>query len=147
MQKKELSMNSNDDRQSWLRYSLLANAVFSTLSGLTFAIGAGAVASFIGVAEVALVRVAGLGLLGFAAYVAFVATRPEIDLKAALAIIVGDLSWVVGTVPIVLLDLLSTQGVVAAFVVADVVLLFAALQYIGVRRIRSAGLTPSARPA
>ena len=125
-----------NDRQRWLRNSLLGNAVFSTLSGLTFALAAGAVADFIGLEQVALVRAAGIGLLGFAGFVAFVATRPEIDLQAAFAIVIGDLSWVVGTVPIVMLDILSTNGVVAAIVVEDIVLLFTGLQYYGVHRIR-----------
>ena len=38
--------------------------------------------------------------------------------------------------PIVVLDILSANGVVAAIVVADIVLLFAGLQYYGIRRIR-----------
>ena len=50
-------------RQRWLRNSLLGNAVFSTLSGLTFALAAGAVADLIGLEQVALVRAAGIGLL------------------------------------------------------------------------------------
>ena len=130
-------MSFNDDRQRWLRCSLLGNVVFSTLSGLIFVLAASPVASFIGVAEVALVRGVGVGLIGFAACIAFVATRPEIDPKATLAIILGDLSWVVGTVPVVMLDWLSPDGLIAALVIADVVLLFAGLQYYGVRRIRS----------
>jgi hypothetical protein len=127
---------TSNDRQRWLRNSLLGNAVFSTLSGLTFALAGGAVANFIGLEQVALVRAAGIGLLGFAGYVAFVATRSEIDLQAAFAIVIGDLSWVAGTVPVVMLDILSANGMIAAVVVADIVLLFAVLQYFGIRRVR-----------
>ena len=127
---------TSNDRQRWLRNSLLGNAVFSTLSGLTFVLAGGAVANFIGLEQVALVRAAGIGLLGFAGYVAFVATRSEIDRKAAFAIVIGDLSWVAGTVPVVMLDILSANGMIAAVVVADIVLLFAVLQYFGIRRVR-----------
>ena len=128
------------DRQTWLRNSLLGNVAFSTLSGLVFTLAAANVASFIA----ALVRSIGVGLLGFAGYVAFVATRPEIDLRSAGAIIAGDLAWVVATIPVVMMGLLSFEGVVAALLVADVVLMFAALQYWGVRRIR---LARAAAPA
>lgn len=129
-------MTELHERQRWLRNSLLANAVFSTLSGLTFTLAATSVADFIGLEQSLWVRSIGVGLLGFAAYVAFVATRPEIDLRAAIAIVVGDLAWVVGTVPVVMLDLLSANGLVAAVAIADVVGVFALLQYYGVRRIR-----------
>lgn len=129
-------MTSLDDRQRWLRNSLLGNAAFSTVSGLTFALAAGSVASLIGLDQSIPVRVVGVGLLGFAAIVGFVATRPEIDSRAAISIVVGDLSWVVGTVPLVMMDVLSADGIVAAIAIADIVLVFAGLQYYGVRRIR-----------
>ena len=129
-------MTSIDDRQRWLRNSLLGNAVFSVLSGLTFTLAADSIAQFIGIEPAYLVLSVGLGLLGFAAFVGFVATRPEIDLRLAVSIVIGDLSWVAGTVPLVMLDVLSSNGVVAAIVIADIVLLFAGLQYFGVRRIR-----------
>ncbi len=92
---------------------------------------------FVGIEWVWLVRATGVGLVGFAGVVALVATRDEIDLRATLAIIAGDLLWVVGTVPILLFGLLSSGGLVAAAIIADIVLVFAALQYFGVRRIRA----------
>jgi hypothetical protein len=130
-------MESIDDRQRWLRISLLGNAVFSVFSGLTFVLAADAVAGFIGLDRAVDVRAVGVGLLGFAGFVAFVATRPQIDLGAAISIVIGDLSWVVGTVPLVMADILSQNGVFAALAIADVVLTFAGLQYYGVRRIRA----------
>lgn len=130
-------MTTPSDPSAFLRRSLLGNVAFSVASGLTFAIAASAVATFLGLPQVAIVRAVGIGLLGFAAYVGFVATRPEIDLAAAFSIILGDLAWVVGTIPIVMLDLLSPNGVIAALAIADMVLLFAILQYIGLRRVRA----------
>ena len=44
--------------------------------------------------------------------------------------------WVVGTVPVVAMDLLNRTGSIGAVAIADVVLVFALLQYLGVRRIR-----------
>lgn len=134
-------MTTLDDPQRWLRNSLFANAVFSTLSGLTFAVAAASVASFIGLEQSIVIRAVGVGLLGFAGCVAFVASRPEIDLTAAISIVVGDLAWVVATVPLVMLDILSANGMVAAIAIADVVLVFAGLQYYGVRRVRGGAST------
>ncbi len=127
------------DRQRWLRNSLLGNAVFSTISGLVFTLAAASVANFIGLEMSLAIRFVGVGLLGFAGFVAFVATRSEIDLRAAISIVIGDLTWVVGTVPLVMADLLSANGVIAAIAIADIVLVFAGLQYYGVRRVGGGG--------
>lgn len=131
-------MTKAHDRQRWLRTSLLGNAAFSTLSGISFTVAAGPVATFIGLEHAWIVRAIGIGLLGFAGYIGFLATRREIDPRAALAIILGDLSWVLATIPIVLLGVLSTNGVWAALAIAEIVLLFAGLQYWGLRRTRNA---------
>jgi len=136
-----MSPTHHHDRQRWLRNSLLGNSAFSTISGLIFAFGAAPVASFSGIEQPLLVGAVGAGLLFFAGFVAFVATRPAIDPKAAMAIVGGDLAWVVGTVPIVLLELLSANGILAAIAIADVVLVFAGLQYYGVRRLRGGAPT------
>jgi hypothetical protein len=139
---KGISMTSIDDRQRWLRNSLLGNAVFSTVTGLIFALGAAPMASFLGLEQSILVRVVGLGLLGFAGFIVFVATRPEIDSRAAVSIVIGDLCWVVGTVPLAMMDVLSDNGLIAAIAIADIVLLFAGLQYYGVRRARGSASGP-----
>lgn len=125
-----------NDPQGLLRNSLRANCAFSTLSGLSFLFGAAAIAAAIGLGEARILLGLGVGLLGFAGYLAFVSSRPTLDLSVAMQIIAADLAWVVGTVPVVLLDVLNRSGVIAAIVIANVVLLLALLQYLGVRRIR-----------
>lgn len=127
-----------NDSQRLLRNALRANGAFSTLSGLTFTLGAGPVAAAIGLGDARLLAAVGLGLLGFAGYLAWVSSRPTIDLSTSMQIVFADLAWVVGTVPLVLMDVLSRTGTVAAVLVADMVLLFAILQFLGVRRIRGA---------
>lgn len=125
------------DPRALLRNSLRANAAFSALSGLVLSLGASPVAEAIGLGDARILLAVGLGLLGFAGYVAFLASRPEIALGAAMAVVTADLAWVAGTGALVLLDVLSRTGATAAIVVADVVLLFALLQWLGVRRIRA----------
>ncbi|NNL67935.1 MAG: hypothetical protein HKP30_16925 [Myxococcales bacterium] len=125
-----------NDPQRLLRNSLRANGAFSTLSGLAFTFGSGALASAFGLPDPRILFAVGLGLLGFAGCLAFVSSRPEIPTGTALQIVWADLAWVVGTVPLVALGPLNGTGTIAALAIADVVLVFAILQYLGVRRVR-----------
>ena len=121
-------MTPNSDPQRRLRMSLAGNAGFSVLSGLVFALGSSAVASAI-------------GLLGFAASIGWLASRPTIFLPVAMTIVWCDLAWVAGTIPVVMAGVLSGTGNIAAVAVAAVVLSFALLQYLGIRRVRRLGST------
>jgi len=134
---------TTSDPQSLLRWSLRGNALFSTLSGIAFTAFGSAMARTIGLAVPMILPAIGLGLLGFAAYLLFVASRDEISLSRTWSIIAGDLAWVVGTIPVVAAGLLNQTGVIAAIAIAEVVLGFAALQYLGLRRARAR--VPSAR--
>lgn len=121
-------MTPNSDPQRRLRMSLAGNAGFSVLSGLVFALGSSAVASAI-------------GLLGFAASIGWLASRPTIFLPVAMTIVWCELAWVAGTIPVVMAGVLSGTGNIAAVAVAAVVLSFALLQYLGIRRVRRLGST------
>jgi len=127
-------------RDRLLRNSLRANGAFSTLSGLAFLLGAGPVAEAIGLGDARVLAVLGVNLLGFAALLFWLAARKSLPLPAAVAVVWMDLAWVVGTVPVVMLDLLNRTGAISAVAIADVVLLFAVLQYLGIRRIRGSAL-------
>jgi hypothetical protein len=128
-----------NDRQSLLRWSLRGNAAFSILSGLVFLLGAGPVAEVIGLGDGRILAFTGVNLLGFAALLAYVSSREALHLPTAMVIIWMDLAWVIGTGPVVMLDVLNRTGAIAAVAVADVVLVFALLQYLGVRRVRGGG--------
>lgn len=126
------------DPAGFLRKSLRSNAVFSTLSGLTFAIASGTIAAFLGAFAPWLVFAVGVQLLVFAAALLWLASRPEISAALALAVIVADLVWVVATIAAVYADLVTRGGSVLLLILADVVLLMAILQSIGVRRMGAA---------
>lgn len=132
-----------NDPQRLLRNSLRANGAFSTLSGLAFTLGSGAIAGAIGLTDPRVLLAVGAGLLGFAGFLFFLSSRPEIPTATAMQIVWADLAWVIGTVPLVALGLLNGTGTIAALAIADVVLVFAVLQYLGVRRVRR-GRTPVA---
>lgn len=129
------------DSAAFLRTSLRANAAFSMLSGGAFALAGSAVASFLGVSPPILVTGVGVNLLAFAGALLFLASRPRIAPRLALAIIAADMAWVVGTLALVLGDVFTTAGAAAALVVGNVVLLFAILQWIGVRRMTTSEAT------
>jgi len=125
------------DRDRLLRWSLRGNAAFSALCGAAFLLAARPLAETAGVPDPRLLTALGANLLGFAALLVFVAARREIPLAAPPVVVWLDLAWVAGTVPLVLADVLTGAGRVAAVAVADVVLVFAALQYLGIRRVRA----------
>ena len=123
-------------RLDLLRWSLRANGLFSVTSGFVFTVFAAAVADRIGLPDSSLVGFVGLNLLGFAALLFWVSSRPAFHLPTAMAIVYLDLAWVVGTVPLVAAGWLSEFGNVVAIAIADGVLTFALLQWLGVRRQR-----------
>lgn len=118
-----------------LRISLRANAAFSALSGAAFSLMGPSIATFLGIDPPLLVTVVGLNLLGFAALLLFVASRPVVSAPIANAIILADLAWVGGTLILVLADVFTPGGAIAALFVANIVLAFAVVQFIGVRRL------------
>lgn len=126
-------MNS-DDRL--LRSSLRGNAAFSTLCGLTSLLAATALAPALGVPEPMMLTSLGVQLLVFATLLVWLASRPAIRPALALAVVAADVLWVVGTVPLLVAGVLTPLGSWTAFAIANVVALFAALQYLGVRRMR-----------
>jgi len=78
-----------------LRTALLANAGFSSLSGLVFVLWSVNVAGLIGLGSGWPVVFAGLGLFLYAAGLVIIARKPQISPIETIGIIVADLSWVV----------------------------------------------------
>lgn len=122
----------NDDR--FLRLALRGNATFSTLTGVASIFFAGSLASWMGVPAPALLVALGVGLVGFASFLFWFASRPEVATSLAWGVVGADLAWVAGTVPLVLADVLTGPGDWLAIAIAEGVLLFAVLQAIGIRR-------------
>ena len=86
-----------------LRIALLSNALFSTLSGLTFIIFSRSIAELIGIDIPVIYQIIGVGLLGFASFVAWTGTRERIDTFLAALISIADFAWVGGTLVLILL--------------------------------------------
>lgn len=131
---------TTDDPSTLLRRALVANALFSGLSGMILALGARAVASFLGLNNAIFITVAGALLLLYAAGLFYVATRPAVNRMAAWLAVILDLLWVGGSAVILLSGWLplTTAGKWAVGIVAEMVFLFALFQYLGIRRLSDA---------
>ena len=129
----------------FLRFALLGDAAASGATGLLLAAGASFLASPLGLPE-GLLRVAGLVLLPYAAFVAWLGARngggvPRNALRAVVAV---NLLWALDSVLLLAIGPVTPNGLGVAFVLAQAlaVLGFAAMQWTALR-----GAAPSARAA
>jgi hypothetical protein len=118
-----------------LRLALIADAVASGATGLLMLGGAGFLAGLLGL-PTDLLRYAGLALLPFVAFVAFVGTRAEISRSAVTLIVIVNAAWVVGSIALLLSGWVAPTVLGYAFVLAQAiaVAILAELQWIGLRR-------------
>ena len=125
-----------------LRIALRANAAFSLLSGGFMLIADGLVAAILGAyTALGAIHFVGANLVVFAAMLLWLASREEISPTFALAVVAADSLWVIGSWIAMAAGMVAGQGWWAVGVVADVVLLFAVVQYLGVRRLQRAAAT------
>lgn len=132
-------IDSRTGSLDWLRRALQVNGLVSGLTGLGLIAGAQPLAAAMGLPGPAILFVVGAGLLPFAlALLGYVAREP-VDPRAVLTIAILDVAWVAGSVLILLGGWLplTTAGKWGIAIVADVVAVFAALEFYGVRQLRA----------
>ena len=131
-------MTSTDNPGRLLRLALRANAIFSTLSGLVFLLASSYISGFLGLLRPGEVIQLGVQLGLFAAWLFWLSFRPEISRWQVRVIIVLDILWVIGSFLLVLAPppQLTVGGWWAIAGVAEVIGLFALLQFLGLRRLR-----------
>ena len=122
-----------------LRRSLMGNGIFSVTSGVLFVAAAKPIASLLGIDMPILVVGVGISLIVFAVGLFRNAFRENLSQTEALLAIVLDFSWVIGSAVLIALGVLSTSGNWAVAALADVVLVFAVFQTVGLRRFANAG--------
>jgi hypothetical protein len=122
-----------------LRFALLADAAASGATGLMMIAGAGLLDGLLGL-PVALMREAGLLLVPYVAFVAYVGTRETISRPAVQATIAINVLWVAASIGLLMSDYVAPTALGYAFVIfqAVVVGVFAELQLIGLRRTAAA---------
>lgn len=123
---------------SFLKNTLLANAVFSGIGGLACLVVNPVLTEFMGLADGVYLYFLGIGLILFAADVAYTATRNPMNRIYVKMIIGADIGWVVGSFLLTALmpHLFSFSGVILIEFVAIDVAIFAILQSIGFKRMQ-----------
>lgn len=129
-----------------LRRTLWGNAVFSIASGAILAIFAGPFAgaaahapvTLLGLDLVIVLELLGVGVIGFGALCAWVASRPTLPQAWARVIFAADIAWVVGSALVLLVPSWTTAGIAGIVVVALIVADLAILEYLGLRRLGAA---------
>ena len=127
------------DTRLWLlRTTLTVNAVSTALCGAVLLAFALPLAPVLGLPGPLPLAVFGALLVAFAAQVWW-ARREPLDLRQASAILVMDVAYVIASVVLLLVwpSLLSPIGKVFTALVADLVAVFAVLEYVGIRRARA----------
>jgi hypothetical protein len=125
-----------DQRACFLRKALLGNAFFSTLSGLTILFAQGWVLQILGLSSSVNLLILGVGLIVFAVTLVINARKQQVKKSDAWIAVLMDLAWVVGSYVFIFLAPFSPKGKWVVGIVAELVLLFAMLQFVGIRRIQ-----------
>src|SRR6267154_2614204 len=134
--------NFSKGRQQLLRMALTGNALFSTISGLTLILAGHRVVRLLGLPEAVNLLTMGISLLVFAVTLVVFARKKPIKLLDAWIAVLLDLAWVIGSYPLLFVVPFSTTGKWIVGIVAEVVLLFALMQWLGIRRIRQGNMAP-----
>lgn len=119
----------------FLRNALLVDAAATGATAALMIVGAGWLDGLLGL-PVALMREAGLILVPFVAFVAWIGTRARVSRGAVSAIIAVNVLWVVASICLLISSWVAPTLLGYAFVIAQAaaVGLFAELQYIGLKR-------------
>jgi len=125
--------HSIDTHDQFLRNALRANGVFSIISGVAFLVAGRPLASWMGLGEALILQGVGVSLLVFAGGLFFNAARSSVNRTEAWTAVALDVAWVLGSFVLIAFQVLTTAGNWAVAVVADLVLVFAILQGIGLR--------------
>jgi hypothetical protein len=123
----------------FLRRVLLADAALCAATGLSMTLGTGSLVELLGV-PAPLIMYSGISLLPFAAFVAYLATREQLNRPGVWAVIACNALWALDSVLILLAGWLEPTAVGGVFVVAQALIVagFAEAEYFGLRRSAAA---------
>lgn len=124
------------ENQGLLQKALLANALFSMLSGVAILIFNRRLAGFLGLPSHVDLTVVGGGLIVYAVLLAWSARRPKIAPSHAWLAVSLDLAWVMGSYLLLWLVPFRTEGKWLVIIIAELVFAFAVWQWFGIRKIR-----------
>ncbi|MBZ6075944.1 hypothetical protein [Microvirga puerhi] len=122
-----------------LRQALVADASTSAACGLLMLLAGGPLSSLLGLRDL-LLRLSGTALLPYAALVGFLGLRERLPRAMVWAVIIGNAIWALDSLLLLVSGWVEPTRAGYAFVIAQglVVLMYAELQYVGLRRSRMA---------
>ena len=123
-----------------LELALSANAIFSLASGTIFTLFATPLAAAVGLPDGLALRIVGIGLLPFGAWILARSRSEALSPKLGRLVSFLDAQWVVATAILVLVwpDLFNALGLALAIAIALCVATFATWQLYGVRQLVAA---------
>ena len=102
---------------------------------MTILFAQGWVLRILGLSKDVSLPILGLGLLVFAATLVINARRQQVKTSDAWIAVLMDVAWVLGSYVLIFIVPFSTEGKWIVGLVAELVLGFAVLQFVGIRRI------------
>jgi hypothetical protein len=123
---------------TFLRRSLQLDGVASGLCGLLLLAAAGPVTPLMGLDGPGIARAVGALFVVFAAALLWNAARVTVSRGGALAAVVLNAAWVLGSVLVIVDGPLTPLGNAAVAAVGAAVLVFAVLEAVGLVRLRQA---------
>jgi len=130
---------SVEERQGLLKKALTGNAVFSVVSGLAILFANRWLVKFLGLPDKVSLAILGVSLLVYAAILWLNARRPTIKITDAWIAVIMDAVWVMGSYVLIFVVPFSVGGKWVVALVAELVLAFAIVQWLGIRKIRKSG--------
>lgn len=129
-------MNANTDHTRFLRRSLQLDGIASGLCGVLLVAAASPISALMGLADPSIARVVGALLMVYAAALLWNGERATVSRAEAVAAVVLNAGWVIGSAVVILAGPLTLIGNLAVAGVAAAVLLFGVLEVVGLTRLR-----------
>jgi hypothetical protein len=128
-----------EECQGLLKKALTGNAVFSVISGAAILFANRWLVKFLGLPDEVSLALVGISLIVYAVLLWLSARKAKIKISGAWVAIVMDVVWVIGSYALIAVVPFSVGGKWVVAVVAELVLAFAVLQWMGIRRVLKSG--------
>ena len=128
-----------EEHQALLKKALIGNAAFSVVSGVAILSANGWLVKFLGLPGTASLAVLGITLVVYAVLLWLSARRSKIRVIEAWIAVLMDLGWVIGSYVLIVVVPFSVGGKWVVALVAELVLAFAVLQWLGIRQVGKSG--------
>jgi len=127
----------SNNNSSLLKKALYGNSIFCSTSGLAFTLFSKPIADFLGLSASWAILALGIGLLLYGIEVFIFARRETISEGFAKFVIGADIAWVLGSMVLIFTSLVdfTIAGKWGIAIIADIVLVFAIVQFVGLKRL------------